>query len=139
MLSDLELVYMVPRNSTQLLNINTTYNDIVICKDSTDYLKHYQISSGARASLVIPNIRKSREHFQIVFYHYFSQHFLPNSLTSQHGDSCRGGIIDNIKLGLSKYFCFSESKNQNTLISLVFNRRASMSQYFDNLIWDTFL
>ena len=36
MLSDLQLVYMVPRNSTQLLNIK---------------YKHYQISSGARASL----------------------------------------------------------------------------------------
>ena len=26
------------------------------------------------------------------------------------GDSCRGGIIDNIKLGLYKYFRFSETK-----------------------------
>ena len=34
MLSDLQLVYMVPRNSTQIVNY-----------------KHYQISSGARASL----------------------------------------------------------------------------------------
>ena len=34
MLSDLQLVYMVPRNSTELLKN-----------------KHYQISSGARASL----------------------------------------------------------------------------------------
>ena len=35
---------------------------------------------------------------------------------------CRGGIIDNIKLGLYKYFRFSETKNQNTLISLGFNK-----------------
>ena len=38
------------------------------------------------------------------------------------GGSCRGGIIDIIKLDLYKYFRFSETKNQNTLISLVFNK-----------------
>ena len=27
------------------------------------------------------------------------------------GDSCRGGIGDNIKLGLHKYFRFGEAKN----------------------------
>ena len=37
-------------------------------------------------------------------------------------DSCQGGVIDNIKLGLYKYFRFSKTKNQNTLISLVFNK-----------------
>ena len=37
MLSDLQLVYMGPRNSTELLKINTTIE--------------YQISSGARAGL----------------------------------------------------------------------------------------
>ena len=46
-------------------------------------------------------------------------------MTSQHGDrrwrSCSEGIIDNIKLGLSNYFSFSETKNQNTPISLVTN------------------
>ena len=51
---------------------------------------------------------------------------LPNSLTSQHDErrwrSRRGGIVDNIKLALYKYFCFSETKNRNILISLVFNK-----------------
>ena len=51
MLSDLQLVYMVPRNSTQLLNINTTkfqverepvYNDIILmCNRVFNYIcKH---------------------------------------------------------------------------------------------------
>ena len=47
------------------------------------------------------------------------------------GDSCRGGISDNIKLGLHKYFHFCKAKNQNTLISLVFNKNIVFVPFSD--------
>ena len=43
MLSDLQLVYMVPRNSTQLLNINTTKFQMERDRASLIYCMEYQI------------------------------------------------------------------------------------------------
>ena len=52
----------------------------------------------------------------------FFQTCLRHKMAIDGGDSCRGGIIDKIRLGLYKYFRFSETKNQNTLNSLGFNK-----------------
>ena len=46
MLSDLQLVYMVPRNSTQLLNINTTKFQVER-KPSTEYVCYAKLAAGA--------------------------------------------------------------------------------------------
>ena len=54
--------------------------------------------------------------------------------TIDGGDSCRGGIIDKITPGLYKYFRFSETKNQNTLISLGFNKNRCYKWKENNIL-----
>ena len=58
----------------------------------------------------------------LMFSYLFFQTCLRHKMAIDGGDSCRGEIIDKIRLGLYKYFRFSETKNQNTLISLGFNK-----------------
>ena len=37
------------------------------------------------------------------------------------GDTCRGGIFGNIKLGLYQYFCFGEAKSKYSDLATLFN------------------
>ena len=52
----------------------------------------------------------------------FFQTCLRHKMAIGGDDSCRGGIGNNIKLGLHKYFRFGKAKNRNTRISLVINK-----------------
>ena len=56
----------------------------------------------------------SRPFFQTCLRH-------KNDKMANDGGAPVGGILENILLGLYKYFYFSEAKHQNALISLVFN------------------